>query len=190
MSRPSLGSYIRKINYLGAKDRDGNDYNSDEDPSNLLIDYERQCNQDDTFSFEELRDGYAAFREKVCIPEFTGRHSPPYWVAYSTACVLERLTRDFEDDEDKQMLIGQELVNTWLALFCAKPTSGHLDLMSKFSGDLFEKYIQTCKAEELAKLIRRMKIQFSYDATNETDEESTYASFLDDKANMLFRKLT
>lgn len=39
------------------------------------------------------------------------------------------------------MKIGHEQVYTWLALFCARPSSGHLDLMSKFTGDLFSKYV-------------------------------------------------
>ncbi|XP_053405611.1 uncharacterized protein LOC123565796 isoform X2 [Mercenaria mercenaria] len=189
MSRPKLGVYIRKINYLSTKE--DKEYKDDEETQgNQLIDYERLCDQDENFNFEELKDGYAAFREKVCIPKFTGRHSPPYWVAYSTACVLERLTRDFEDDESKHLQIGHELLYTWLALFCARPSSGQLDLMSNFTGGLFEKYIEACKADELVKIMSRMKIKFSYDAKNETDEERTYASFLSDNAKTFFQNLT
>ncbi|XP_060592919.1 uncharacterized protein LOC132747533 [Ruditapes philippinarum] len=189
MARPKLGAFIRNINYLSAKD--GNDYeDSNENPSNQLIDYERLCNYDKNFSLEEFTDGYGAFREKVCVSEFPGRHSPPYWVAYSTVCVLDRLKRNFTDEVENHAQIGQEIVYTWLALLTAKPSSGHLDLMSKFSGDMFEQYVKACKCDELVKILSRMKIEFSYDAEHETDEEQTYGSLLDSNTVAIFRYIT
>ena len=50
--------------------------------------------------------------------------------------------RDYDDEEDKKKEMGREYVYSWLALLCAKPSSGHLDLMSNFEGELFEQYIQ------------------------------------------------
>ncbi|WAR00448.1 hypothetical protein MAR_024820 [Mya arenaria] len=88
MGRPRLGEYIRAIDFLGSS---GKYEDSDDDPGNKLIDYERLVNNDDSFNLAELKDGFAAFREKVCVPNFPGRHSGPYWVAYSTICVLDRL---------------------------------------------------------------------------------------------------
>ncbi|XP_060592917.1 uncharacterized protein LOC132747531 [Ruditapes philippinarum] len=187
MSRPKLGTYIRKLDYLSMKE--DSEY-EDETPSNKLIDYENLCNNDDQFNFEEVKDGMAAFREKVCISKFPGRHSPPYWLAYSTVCALDRFLSEYEDDEDKVKEIGREYVYTWLALLCARPSSGHLDIMSKLEGDMFEQYIQQSNAEELAKIMSQMKIKFNYDAKNETDEEHTYASFLRDRIRYFFESLT
>ncbi|XP_053405606.1 uncharacterized protein LOC128558993 [Mercenaria mercenaria] len=189
MSRQKLGPYIRKIDYLSAKE--DSEYTDDEvTPSNKLVEFVDLCSNDEKFSWEELKDAFAAFREKVCIPKFPGRHSPPHWVAYTTATQLNRLSRDFEDDVGKQREIGHELMYTWLALLCAKPSSGHLDLMDAFTGDLFEKYIEGCKADELVKIMTRMKIKFHYDEKNETEEEQTYASFLNDRTKIFFEYFT
>ncbi|XP_060592918.1 uncharacterized protein LOC132747532 [Ruditapes philippinarum] len=184
MSRPKLGAYIRKLDYLSVKE--DSEY-EDETPCNKLTDYESLCNNDDQFNFEEVKDGMAAFREKVCISKFLGRHSQPHRLAYSTVCTLVRFLSEYEDDEDKVKEVGREYVYTWLALLCARPSSGHLDLMSKFEGQMFKQYIQQSDAEELAKIMSQMKIKFNYDAKNETDEEHTYASFLKDRTSYFFR---
>lgn len=186
MARPKLGAYIRKINYLAAKEEYGD---GDDNPGNQILEYESKCNNDEGFSFEELKDGYAAFREKVGIPKFPGRHSPPYWVAYSTACVLVRLAQKFSDDSKHSKEMGKELVNTWVALYSARPSSGQLDLMTKFTGDEYKSYIEMCPAPEMATILAKMKITIGYDNTD-TDEEDTYGMLLNNGGSYIFKAMT
>ncbi|KAH3837261.1 hypothetical protein DPMN_110644, partial [Dreissena polymorpha] len=182
--RPRLDAYIRGIDYLGAKQENRN---SDDNPGDKLLDYEGLVNFDSAFNIEELKSGYAAFREKVCVSKFPGRHSGPYWVAYSTLCVLERLSNKFDKNESQLKAIGREQFETWLALLKAKPSSGHVDLMSLVNTDRYKLYIQSCSPSELDKILASMKMKFSYDPS-ESDEESTYADFLHTAIVKFFNK--
>ncbi|XP_052791498.1 uncharacterized protein LOC128225637 isoform X2 [Mya arenaria] len=183
MGRPRLGEYIRAIDFLGSS---GKYEDSDDDPGNKLIDYERLVNNDDSFNLAELKDGFAAFREKVCVPNFPGRHSGPYWVAYSTICVLDRL-KGFEDDNAMRE-IGRQQFETWLALLRARPSSGHIDLMSKLNDAKYKEYIQSLSGKELGEVFQKMKISYSYDSSD-TDDERVYADFLHDGIVMIFKSI-
>lgn len=51
-ARPTLGAYIRSIDYLGAQE---NYADSNDNPGNKLIEFEELCNRDDDFHNLELR---------------------------------------------------------------------------------------------------------------------------------------
>ncbi|KAH3852231.1 hypothetical protein DPMN_094732 [Dreissena polymorpha] len=185
MGKKRIGDFIRGINFLKLTKEQGDEF------GNKMIDIESQINYDnDGIQIDEVKDGFAAFAEKVGVPKFPELHSGGYLAAHSAIDVLIRLVGELEHDEAVSKAFGKVYADTWLALLKAGPSSAQTEIMSTFQTYIFEQYIMNCEHKQFSEMFSQMKVTFHYDASIEKGhEEREYADFVHKAISYLFERM-